>query len=190
MWLFEKDKSTLQPSLKNSMEFLYKESDQMESLTELIPYYPNENKKKPGKPQEKRHSWWDLIKNDSFIFLLSYILPIYSEWCENEVVNISRESSSILWDALGSIGTANDVSPDSSEIFFVSTALINQKWVAYESISLHSWSFVGRTRRKLGNFADPTTLQLRIEETAVTLRCFLCDFLALWILLVIIKLFI
>lgn len=56
MWLFEKDKSTLQPSLKNSMEFLYKESDNMESLTELIPYYPNENKKKFGKTQQKKHS--------------------------------------------------------------------------------------------------------------------------------------
>lgn len=56
MWLFEKDKATLQPSLKNSMEFLYKESDNMDSLTELIPYYPNDNKKKNTKTQEKRHS--------------------------------------------------------------------------------------------------------------------------------------
>lgn len=41
MWLFETDKSTLQAGLKNSMEFLYKESDHLDSLTELIPYYPN-----------------------------------------------------------------------------------------------------------------------------------------------------
>jgi hypothetical protein len=27
MYMFEKDKNTLQPSLKSSMEFLYKESD-------------------------------------------------------------------------------------------------------------------------------------------------------------------
>ncbi len=33
MWLFEKDKATLQPSLKNSMDFLYKESDHVESWT-------------------------------------------------------------------------------------------------------------------------------------------------------------
>lgn len=33
MWLFEKDKTTLQPGLKNSMEFLYKESDEVDSLT-------------------------------------------------------------------------------------------------------------------------------------------------------------
>ena len=45
MWLFEKDKTTLQPSLKSSMEFLYKESDQVGSLTDLIPFYPKEKKK-------------------------------------------------------------------------------------------------------------------------------------------------
>jgi peroxisomal membrane protein 4 len=54
MWLFEKDKSTLQPSLKNSMEFLYKESDRVESLIELIPYYPKENKKTHSPICEKK----------------------------------------------------------------------------------------------------------------------------------------
>lgn len=54
MWLFEKDKSTLQPSLKSSMEFLYKESDQVGGLTDLIPFYPKEKKKQTH--AEKRHS--------------------------------------------------------------------------------------------------------------------------------------
>ena len=40
MWLFEKDKAVLQPGLKSSMDFLYKESDNVKSLKELIPYYP------------------------------------------------------------------------------------------------------------------------------------------------------
>jgi peroxisomal membrane protein 4 len=58
MWMFEKDKTTLQPSLKNSMEFLYKESDNVGSLTDLIPYYPKESKKKhshsPQAPSQPR----------------------------------------------------------------------------------------------------------------------------------------
>jgi len=41
MWLFEEDRKVLQPGLKSSMEFLYKESDQVGSVYELIPFYPN-----------------------------------------------------------------------------------------------------------------------------------------------------
>jgi peroxisomal membrane protein 4 len=33
MWLFEREKGLLQPSLSHSMEFLYKESDSVESWT-------------------------------------------------------------------------------------------------------------------------------------------------------------
>ncbi len=40
MWLFEREKTLLQPSLSHSMEFLYKESDNVKSWTDLIPYYP------------------------------------------------------------------------------------------------------------------------------------------------------
>lgn len=50
MWLFEKDKALLQPSLSHSMEFLYKESDKVNKLTDLIPYYPK------GKTKTRRDS--------------------------------------------------------------------------------------------------------------------------------------
>ena len=40
MWLFEKDKTILQPSLSHSMQFLYKESDNVSRWTDMIPYYP------------------------------------------------------------------------------------------------------------------------------------------------------
>ena len=44
MWLFERDRGLLQTSLSNSMEFLYKESDCVGGWTDLIPYYPKEDK--------------------------------------------------------------------------------------------------------------------------------------------------
>jgi peroxisomal membrane protein 4 len=40
MWLFEGDRALLQPSLSHSMEFLYKESDNVARWTDLVPYYP------------------------------------------------------------------------------------------------------------------------------------------------------
>jgi peroxisomal membrane protein 4 len=40
MWLFEKQKELLQPSLRHSMEFLYKESDKIEGWRDFLPYYP------------------------------------------------------------------------------------------------------------------------------------------------------
>jgi hypothetical protein len=52
MWLFEKDKGLLQPSLRHSMEFLYKESDQVGGWTDFIPYYPK-NKPKKGKRESE-----------------------------------------------------------------------------------------------------------------------------------------
>jgi peroxisomal membrane protein 4 len=61
MWLFETDKSTLQPSLRSSMDFLYKESNTVGSLKELIPFYPKakaakkegEGSSKPGQSSNK-----------------------------------------------------------------------------------------------------------------------------------------
>lgn len=52
MWLFEKHKTLLQPSLSQSMEFLYKESDTVSKWTDLIPYYPKEKKLKSKKPSK------------------------------------------------------------------------------------------------------------------------------------------
>jgi len=46
MWLFEKEKTILQPSLWHSMDFLYKESDTIDKMTDLIPYYPKDKAKK------------------------------------------------------------------------------------------------------------------------------------------------
>lgn len=62
MWLFEKDKQTLQLSLKNSMEFLYKESDHVHRLTDFIPFYPKPKKSRKSahppavKPNDNHHS--------------------------------------------------------------------------------------------------------------------------------------
>ena len=45
MWLFEKERCILQPSLAHSMDFLYKESDTVERMTDLIPYFPKDKVK-------------------------------------------------------------------------------------------------------------------------------------------------
>lgn len=40
MWLFETDKSTLQPSLTSSMQFLYVESNKaLSNWRDLVPFY-------------------------------------------------------------------------------------------------------------------------------------------------------
>jgi hypothetical protein len=39
MYLFENNKSTLQPSLTSSMQFLYKDSDKTSGWRDFVPFY-------------------------------------------------------------------------------------------------------------------------------------------------------